>query len=705
MRYSFPQIVGLLFLVLSAPLLVWQAMPANQILIAQPHFVALHSMMETFAIVVAALIFFTGFGAHETQRSLRSLVLGYAFLAVALFDMFHFLSYIGMPDLLSTNSPHKAILFWLLARLTAGVGLLAYILIPERPAVTSVARRTWAIVVAVSAGTLSYFILQHPHWVPPMFVPGQGLTSLKIAMEWGMFTLYLGTAGLLYRRRNTVTNCDMQSLLLALLLMAVGELFFILYVQVTNTANLLGHVYKVMAYYFLYRAIFSEAVQQPFRKMQTMLTHDELTSLPNRNAFHERLSLALAWSTHNSAPCAVMLLDLDQFKNVNDTLGHELGDMLLVLVAERLRAQLPRSAFLARFSSDEFVILLEDANVDRAKVVSEALLQAMNPSFDLGEDRLEIGASLGLVTFPTDGDSASVLMRHADLALHRAKANGRNCITVFSSDLSEEMQRRVLIEARMKHALDRGEFSLVYQPKIEIASGCIVGWEALLRWTSPELGSVSPVEFIPVAEQSGLILRLGNWVLREACRQVQAWHASGLPQTKVAVNLSTRQFRQHDLVQSIQSALQDTGLAAHQLELEITESAIMDNLATAADALAELSRRGMTIAIDDFGTGHSSLSYLKTFSIHCIKIDRSFVRDIPNNTQDMAIVRTVLALAESLGLVVVAEGVETQEQLAYLRSNRCHQFQGYLFSRPLTPEACVELMRSGKTMNSTPALG
>jgi len=698
MRYTFPQSIGLLFLVLSVPLLIWQATPGNQLPIAPAQFVALHSMMETFAIVVAALIFFTGFGAHETRRSLRSLVLGYAFLAVALFDMFHFLSYIGMPDLLSANSPHKAILFWLLGRIAAGMGLLAYILIPEQPAISNAARRTWAMSVVVTTTALSYFLLQYPHWAPRMFVSEQGLTPLKIALEWGMFGLYFGTAALLYRRRKTVTNCDIHSLLLALLLMAAGELFFTLYVQVTNTANLLGHVYKVLAYYFLYRAIFSEAVQQPFRQMEKMLAHDDLTGLPNRSAFNDRLNQALAWSKHGNTPCAVILLDLDQFKNVNDTLGHELGDLLLVSVAERIRSQLPQAAFLARFSSDEFVILLEGADVERAKKTGEVLLQAMNASFDLGVDRLEIGASLGIVTFPTDGDSASVLMRHADLALHRAKANGRNCMTVFSSDLSEEMQRRVLIEARMKHALDQGEFSLAYQPKVDIASGRIVGWEALLRWNSPELGGVSPVEFIPVAEQSGLILRIGDWVLREACRQVQAWHASGLPKTKVAVNLSTRQFRQHDLVQRIQSALQETGLSAQHLELEITESAIMDNLATAAAALTELSRLGITIAIDDFGTGHSSLSYLKTFDIHCIKIDRSFVRDIPHDAQDVAIVRTVLALAESLGLVVVAEGVETEEQLAYLRDNRCHQLQGYLFSRPLAPESCVELMRSGKSM-------
>ena len=683
----------MLLLTASIPLLVWQAAPVNQQAISGPAFLAAHSMMEVFAIVVAALIFFTGHGAQEAVRPVRSVVLGYAFLAVAVFDILHFLSYIGMPDLVSPNTPHKSILFWLCGRLAAGVGLLAYVLIPEAPAMRDPLRRYVLIGVMLGAGAIAAAFLTAPQAMPAMYVAGLGLTALKVMLEWGVFGLYVAIAGLLYLRRRRVTHCDIDSLMLALLLMAMGELFFVVYVEVSSTANLLGHLYKVFAYYYLYLAIYAEAVSRPFRQMRHMLHHDDLTGLPNRTAFNERLNLAVARARHD-APCAVLLLDLDHFQNVNDTLGHEYGDLLLVAVARRIRASLPDAAFVAHFSGDEFVILLENTPIEQAKQTGQDLLQAMAREFDIGNDHLGISASLGIVTYPANGESASVLMRYADLALHRAKSSGRNCLTVFSRDLSEEIQRRVLLEARLKQALERREFILHYQPKLEIPTGRVVGWEALLRWRSPELGAVSPDEFIPVAEQTGLILPIGDWVLREACRQMRAWQDQGLTAGIMAVNLSTRQFRQKDLAEEIGAALRDSGLAPGDLELEVTESSIMDSLASAAAMLAELERLGIRIAVDDFGTGYSSLSYLKSFPIHCLKIDRSFIRDIPGDDNDTAIVRTIIALAGSLGLTVVAEGVETDAQLAYLRANHCDQAQGYLFGRPMPPEECLEWMRA-----------
>lgn len=685
---------GILLLAASLPLLLWQAIPANQVAISAPTFLAAHSMMEIFAIIVAALIFFTGHGVQETVRSVRSMVLGCAFLTVALFDILHFLSYMDMPNLVTPNSPHKSILFWLCGRFAAGIGLLAYVLLPEASVARFPLRRHAWIGVLFVAGALSYGLLASPHSVPAMYVTGQGQTPLKITLEWLVFGFYLAIAALLYLRRQRITNCDIESLMLALLLLAAGELFFIVYVDVTSMANLLGHLYKVFAYYFLYRAIYAEAVSRPFRQMQHILSHDDLTGLPNRAAFNDRLNLAVA-RARPEAPCAVLLLDLDHFQNVNDTLGHEHGDLLLVAVAGRIRASLPEAAFMARFSGDEFVILLENTSIEQAKQVGQNLLQTMTREFDIGNDRLGISASLGIVAYPTDGESASVLMRYADLALHRAKAAGRNCLMVFSRDLSEEIQRRVLLESRLKHALEHKELALHYQPKLEIRSGRLMGWEALLRWHSPGLGDVSPEEFIPVAEQSGLILAIGDWVLREACRQMRVWQDQGLAAGSMAVNLSTRQFRQTDLVEKISIALRDTGLAPGDLELEITESSIMDNLVSATAVLAELERLGIRIAVDDFGTGYSSLSYLKSFSIHCLKIDRSFINDIPGDDNDTAIVRTIIALAGSLGLTVVAEGVETEAQLAYLRANHCDQVQGYLFSRPLPPDECIRLMREG----------
>ena len=685
----------MLLLAASLPLLLWQAVPTNQLAISPPDFLVVHSMMEVFAIIVAALVFFTGHGVQQAERSTRSMALGCAFLAVALFDILHFLSYIGMPDLVSSNTAHKSILFWLGGRIAAGVGLMAYVLLPDTPASRFPLRRHAWIGVLLAVAVVSYILLKSPDIVPAMYAKGVGLTPLKVAIEWGVFGFYLAIAALLYLRRNRITNCDFESLMLALLLMASGELFFTVYVEVSSTANLLGHTYKVFAYYFLFRAIYAEAVSRPFRQMRHMLTHDDLTGLPNRTAFNERLNQSVVRTRHDHVPCAVLLLDLDHFQNVNDTLGHEMGDLLLVAVADRVRGSLPPAAFMARFSGDEFVILLEGASVDRAKQVGEELLRVMAREFDIGNDRLAISASLGIVTYPTDGETASVLMRYADLALHRAKLSGRNCLMVFSRDLSEEIERRVLLEARLKHALDRNELMLHYQPKQEILSGRLTGWEALVRWQSPELGMVSPEEFIPVAEQSGLILPIGTWVLREACRQLRAWQAMELDSGTMAVNLSTRQFRQKDLAEEISAALRDTGLAPGELELELTESSIMDNLASAATVLAELEQLGIRIAVDDFGTGYSSLSYLKTFPIHCLKIDRSFIRDIPGDDNDTAIVRTIIALAGSLGLTVVAEGVETDAQLAYLRANHCDQAQGYFFSRPLPPDECIKLMRAG----------
>jgi len=688
------RLAGILLLSASIPLLLWQAFPANQLTPSAPAFLAVHSMMEIFAVIVAALVFFTGHGVQETLRSIRSVVLGCAFLAVALFDTLHFLSYIGMPDLVSPNSPHKAILFWLCGRLAAGIGLLAYVLLPETPATRVPASRYGWMGVLLVLGSLSYGLLASPHAIPAMYVMGEGLTPLKVALEWGVFGLYLAIAVLLYLRRARITHCDFESLMLALLLLAAAELFFVVYVQVSSTAKLLGHTYKVFAYYFLYRAIYAEAVSRPFRQMRHMLTHDDLTGLPNRTAFGERLNQSVL-TCNEAAPCTVMLLDLDYFQNVNDTLGHEYGDLLLVAVAGRIRTSLPPSAFLARFSGDEFVILLENTSAEQAKQVGQTLLDAMGREFDIGNDRLGIGVSIGIVSYPADGESASILMRYADLALHRAKSAGRNCFRVFSHDLSEEMQRRVLLEARLKQALEHKELTLHYQPKLEIRTGRLIGWEALLRWQSAELGMVSPEEFIPVAEHTGLILPIGDWVMREACRQMRVWQDAGLLAGTMAVNLSTRQFRQKDLAEEVSAALRDTGLAASDLELEITESSIMDNLATAATVLTELERLGLRIAVDDFGTGYSSLSYLKSFPIHCLKIDRSFIRDIPGDENDTAIVRTIIALAGSLGLTVVAEGVETDAQLAYLRTNHCDQAQGYLFSRPLPPDDCIRLMRAG----------
>ncbi len=692
------QRMGIILLLLGPPLLLWQAFPANQIPISQPAFLAVHSIMEIFAVVVAALIFFTAYGTPHAQRSVRVVVLGCAFLAAALFDGLHLLSYEGMPALVTDNSPHKSILFWLCARVSAGIGLLLYVLLPDtRPA--GAGERQWMLMATLAlTAALSWPILRYPQVLPAMFVPGEGLTPLKIWIEWLVFSLYIATAVLLFLRRRRVRHCDVGSLMLALLLMAVGELFFTMYVQVTNTANMMGHGYKVMAYFFLYRAIFAEAIQQPFQQIRNMLVHDKLTGLASRMSFNERLDEVIREGRQIDESCAVISVGLDRFKTVNATLGHERGDLLLIAVADRIRSTVPEGSFIARFSGDNFMILLERTTPAQAHDIAQRLLHAMQAPFAVADDRLEITASMGVVTSPMDGDTSSVLLRHADVALHHAKTRGRQCVILFSQDLSDTIARRALIEAKLKHALEQNEFHLVYQPKAFLSHGGIGEWEALLRWNSPGVGAISPLEFIPVAEETGIILPMGEWVLRESCRQLAAWRSLGLDPGRVAVNLSTRQLRQVNLPHTIGSILADADLPGSALNLEITESVIMDDPAAASDVLLQLAKQGIRISVDDFGTGYSSLNYLKTLPIHWLKIDQSFISEIPHDENDMAIVRSILRLGHGLGLQVVAEGVETREQLAFLYGEGCDAIQGYLFSPPLPPAECEALMRSGRKL-------
>jgi len=689
------RIVGMLLLALAVPLLAWQSTPSHQLPIPHADFLALHSLLEIFAVAVAALVFFVGMGTTGAERSTRAMLLGGAFLAVALFDAQHLLSYAGMPDVVSANSPHKSILFWLLSRYAAGIGLLGYLLLAERPLpVSRLRRQGWYAGILLLVLCASWFPLTAPERLAPMYREGIGLTPLKIRLEWGACALYLGGALLLVLRRRRQVDIDFNSLLLALLLLAASELFFILYVRVASTANLLGHAYKLVAYYFLYRAIYAEAIRRPFRRMRDMLTHDVLTGLPNRVGLAEHLEQVLARREAANGDCALLLLGLDHFRHVNDTLGYAQGDRLLVAVASRIRASVPKGVFVARLSGDEFVVVLEGQPPAAARELGELLLQAMTREFAIGQDRIQISASIGLMASAEPGQAAGAVMRHADLALHRAKQSGRNCMEVYDRSVGAEFDRQMLLESQLRVALERGELLLHYQPQWNVRSGALVGWEALLRWHSAELGKVAPGEFVPVAERSGLILAIGNWVLREACRQLRAWRDAGLAPGTMAVNLSARQFRQRDLVDMVGQVLRENDLPPSSLELEITESMLMDDLAAAAAVLGDLQKLGVNIAIDDFGTGYSSLGYLKAFPLHCLKIDRSFIADVPGDASDAAIVRTIIALADNLGLRVLAEGVETQAQLAFLREHRCAQMQGYLKAPPLPAEQCLVLLQA-----------
>ena len=423
--------------------------------------------------------------------------------------------------------------------------------------------------------------------------------------------------------------------------------------------------------------------------------HDPLTDLPNRVMFNDRLTLALAHASRHRKMLAVLLVDLDRFKTIIDTLGHAMGDRLLRGVAERLHECLENGDTLARQGGDEFVILLPQVNrADKAVKLAQRMLEALKPSFHFGSHELHITTSIGIALYPYDGEDTDTLLKNADTALYRAKEQGRNNYQLYTPAMNARAFERLALENSLRKALERREFLLHYQPQVQLLSGQITGTEALLRWQHPDLGLVYPAEFIPLAEETGLIVSLGEWVMRTACVQNQAWQRAGLPPMTVAVNLSARQFQHHDLVETVQRILKETEMAAQWLELEITESIAMQNADYTIVVLRELKDMGIQISMDDFGTGYSSLSYLKKFPIDTLKIDQSFVRDLNSDPSDAAIAKAVIVLAHSLKLKVIAEGVETQEQKNFLREHGCDVTQGYLFSNPLPAPLLENLVRT-----------
>jgi diguanylate cyclase (GGDEF)-like protein/PAS domain S-box-containing protein len=772
------------------------------------------------------MVFVTGWHVHDEKRPKVSVMLACAFLVVAVLDFAHLMSYVGMPDVLTENTPHKSIVFWLAARFAAAGALLAYALMPQEPLARGM--RRWYLMASVAfILVVAYVGIWQTDWVPETYIEGKGLTPFKLALEQGVVLLHAITLVLLYRRRVAFNGSCISALFFGVAFMLVSESFFLIYSRVTDLANVIGHVYKVAGYLFLYRAIFLDSVMAPivrlrearseaaeserrhrelletapdaimvvdgqgtirmvnqrleqmfgyarndlFGKSMEMLvpsrhreahardrreyveaptlramahsltlsglrrdgsevpldialstfrsgddvqvtaflrdvserrsleenlrhqaTHDALTGLPNRNLFQDRLGQALAHARRHERLVAVILLDIDNFKAVNDGWGHHYGDLLLDDVARRLANVLRADDTLARWGGDEFVLLLSDVvRVEDVGLVVERVRQVFAEPFAVDANEVFANASLGVTVFPMDGDDVSGLLRNADVAMYQAKAEGRGSIHYYTRDLNTRMRENLLLQTDLRRALEKGQLELHYQPQIEMETHRICGVEALLRWTHDTLGDISPVRFIPVAEASGLIVPIGAWVLDTACRQIKAWEDAGTP-TQVAVNLSAHQFRHGKLVDEVVHALETSGASPALLELELTESALMDDPRAAARVLRELEALGVTLAIDDFGTGYSSLAYLKIFSLHKLKIDRSFVKDVAHDRDDAAIVRGLVSLAQSLGMRVIAEGVETETQRASLERLGCHGFQGWLYSRAVPADECARLL-------------
>ena len=437
-----------------------------------------------------------------------------------------------------------------------------------------------------------------------------------------------------------------------------------------------------------YVGIFSDITEQKEHeaRIARLAYHDALTGLPNRFALNAHLAQSLAEARRNGVKLALMFIDLDRFKTINDSLGHDVGDQLLIAVAQRIRSVLRESDTAARLGGDEFVIVVPGIDGPEAAArVAEKVIASINEPLVLAGHTLRPSPSIGIGIYPTDGHEAETLLKNADAAMYYAKQHGRNQFHFFTTDMNAAASERLLLETQLHRALERREFMLMYQPQVEIGSGRVVGVEALVRWQHPDRGMIHPDEFVPIAEDTGLIVQLGMWVLEEACRQLVLW-GKAAEHLRVAVNLSAHQFRDRQLVERITATLAQTGLPAERLELEITESVLMDNPEAAIEILRSFADRGMHLAIDDFGTGYSSLSYLKRLPTRRLKIDRSFVMDLEVDPNDVAITKGIIALARSLGLAVTAEGIETEAQLEMLKQFGCEDGQGFLFSQPLSPD-------------------
>ncbi len=916
--------------------LVWvMPVPADLKGIAQ--YLPLHTALETLAIVVGGLIFAIGWNTPRAESSRNILLLACTFLGVALLDLAHALSYSGMPDFVTPSGVEKAINFWLAARALAALALLAVAILPWGQPINQLQAMGLLGAVLILVLAISLLFLYHQDWLPRTFAPGEGLTPFKIATEYLLVAVSLLAAVLFWRHLQRPRTFAASDLLAAAAIMAMSEFCFTLYASVTDIYNLTGHLYKVIAYLFLYRALFVDTVLQPYarlyatrnqlevtlqalpdllfemsrdgrylavhasqcgnlllapgdligktlaevmpaaaaqtclaaieeadrtgfsqgqvielpmadgphwfersvaRKPQTWgeedrflvisrditarqraeavlrdseerfrtlfeesrqatllvedgrftaanraalamlgierverflgltpadispplqpdgrgsaekaeelirlafaqranefewehrrangepfiaritltvirpgdkgLLHavlnditeqkrarerieflaykDPLTGLPNRLLCQDRLRQALASAQRRQTCLAVLYLDLDKFKYINDTFGHATGDRLLQSVAQRLSQDLRAEDTLCRLSADEFMLILQGLPVDNFSMhlaeICERILASIAEPHEVNGLRLFAALSIGIALFPQDGDDPESLMLNAHMALIEAKKSGQNSYRFFEPSMNAAITRFVLTRDALRLALVNQEFELHYQPQVNLHSGRVVGVEALIRWRQPDKGLRPPTEFIPEAEESGLIVPIGRWVLHEACRQVAAWQAAGWPDLMVGVNLSAVQFRQGQVVADVQAALADSGLDPACLDLELTESLLLHHEASILAIVADWKAQGIRLSIDDFGTGYSSLAYLKRFRVDKLKIDRSFVSNILRDAEDGAIVKGMIEIARGLNLKTIAEGVEDAALAEHLRLMGCDEVQGYLY--------------------------
>lgn len=818
-------------------LLIMAPIGPNAMKIEMVNYLPMHTFMEMVSVIISVMIFAITWNVYSVQAAKPAIILGCTLFSVALLDFVHLLSYPEMPQFVTPSSAQKSIYFWLSARTLLAVSMLFSAFLAWQPFKTDKTRYLVLFSSLSLSGLLIWIGLFRLDITPKLFVPEKGLTEVKIETEFMLVALYSISTISFYLRSRKEQRAWMSDLAKCNAIIVMSESYFTFYSSHSDIINILGHIYKLIAYAFLYRAVFLNSVRYPIdqliaaevalkesqKKLETtqiavdhssdyifmfnakgkfsycnkqasqrlgyaqqellsmsvgdidvdyrdanwlehwqqlsaegtmrfetshrtkqgdiypvevsvaiikdataeefacaivrdiserlsaqerinnLAYYDQITGLPNRAFLEDLIVKAISAAQRNLRKVAVLFLDLDHFKNINDSLGHQSGDNILVQVSSRIKTRIRAADSVGRYGGDEFIVVLTDlhSSIEAANVAQQFLTDITKPYY-CNNVELRLTASIGISVYPDDALSFSQLVMNADAAMYHAKSQGRDNFQFFSAEMSRKAATQLDMENRLRRAIELQQFVLHYQPQIDIETGNIVGVEALIRWLDPERGLVPPLEFIPLAEERGLIIPIGDWALEEACRQNAIWQKAGIPPITVAVNVAASQFHHANLIKKIEDVLMLTNLNPMYLEIEMTESAVMQDAEQLIDDLAALRKFGISLAMDDFGTGYSSLSYLKRFRLNKLKIDRSFIRDIHSDNEDLSIVKAIIALAHQMKIKVIAEGVETELQRDILKNAKCDKYQGYYFSKPLPAEDIERLLKEQKAAEASP---